>query len=106
MADSPHRIDADLTAQNTGTDWLQVRLADGGGKFDVSVSDTFVANVTLQRKEPHEAASAAVDVEAAYTTATEKTAEIAGDWDVRLFIKTGGFTSGTARCRLKKTLGR
>lgn len=97
MADNRINVTAAVTAQNTGTDWLQIR---GERKFfDISVYGTFVATVHLQRKRPGAAASAARDVES-YTAGTEKIAEMQGHWDVRLFVKTGNFTSGTANLEL------
>jgi hypothetical protein len=92
MANNKVRVTATLTAQNAGTDWLQLRGQHNF--FDISVSGIFVANVTLQRKRPGEADAAARDVET-YTGNAEKLGEMMGHWDVRLFIKTGEFTSGS-----------
>ena len=97
MADSSIRVTASLTAQNTGTDWL--RLRGERNRFDISVGGTFAATVHLQRKRPGEAASAARDVES-YAAATERLGEMQGHWDVRLFVKTGNFTSGTVVAEL------
>ncbi len=93
MADNRTGVTASVTAQNTGSEWLQLR--GQRNFFDISVSGTFAADVTLQRKRPGEAASAARDIET-YTAGTEKLGEMQGHWDVRLFVKTGDFTSGTA----------
>ena len=93
MADNKIRVTASVTADNNGTDWLQLR--GHRNFFDVSVSGTFTATVTLQRKRPGEAAAAARDFEE-YTAGTEKLGEFAGHWDVRLFVKTSAYTSGTA----------
>ena len=93
MADNKIRVTASVTAQDTGTDWLQLR--GHRNFFDVSVSGTFVATVTLQRKRPGDAAGAARDIET-YTSGTETLKEFAGHWDVRLHVKTGNYTSGTA----------
>ena len=97
MTDNRIRTTADIAAQNTGTDWLQLRGARNF--FDISVSGTFVATVHLQRKRPGEVASAARDVES-YTAGTEKLGEMQGHWDVRLFVKTGNYTSGTVKAEL------
>lgn len=97
MADNKVRVTGSITAQNTGTDWLQLR--GHRNFFDVSVSGTFSATATLQRKRPGEAAAAARDIET-YTASTEKLQEFAGHWDVRLFVKTGAYTSGTADLEL------
>ena len=97
MADNSIRTTADITAQNGGTDWLQLRGARNF--FDISVSGTFTATVHLQRKRPGEDASAARDVES-YVAGTEKLGEMQGHWDVRLFVKTGNYTSGTVKAEL------
>lgn len=95
MADNTTQVSASIAAQNTFTDWLQ-----GPGRADLSVSGTFSATVFLQRKLRGEAAASAVDVES-YTAATEKVIEDAsGQYDYRLGVKTGGYTSGTAVCKL------
>ena len=57
MVDSTVRVTASAAAENTGTGWLKLR-ADHSF-FDISVSGTFAATVSLQRKRPGEAASAA-----------------------------------------------
>ena len=92
MADNRVRVTASGTAQNTGTDWLQLR--GERNFFDISTSGSFTATATLQRKRPGEAASAARDVET-YTAGAEKIGEMQGHWDVRLHVKTSEFTSGT-----------
>lgn len=98
MADSTSIVTASITAENTGTDWLQLR--DGGAKeFDVSVSGTFAGTVFLQRKLKGAADNTARDIES-YTTGASPVGHMAGEWDVRLFVKTGGYTSGTAVLRL------
>lgn len=97
MADNQIRTAADIVTQSAGTDWLQLRGARNF--FDISVSGAFVATVHLQRKRPGEASSAARDVEA-YTAGTEKLGEMQGHWDVRLFVKTGDYTSGTVKAEL------
>ncbi len=97
MVDSTVRVTASITAQNTGTDWLQLRA--NHSYFDISLSGAFAATVHLQRKRPGEAASAARDIES-YTAGTEKLGEMKGHWDVRLFVKTGNYTSGTVEMEL------
>lgn len=97
MTDNIRQVTASITAQATGTDWLQ-----GPGKADISLSGTFSATIFLQRKKRGEAAASAVDVES-YTAATEKVIEDAsGAWDYRLYCKTGGYTSGTAEASITR----
>src|SRR3990167_6370714 len=92
MADSDQLVRAAVTVENTGTDWLQLRYS--GNSFDISIGGTLSrTTVTLQRKRPTEAASAARDIEA-FTEAVEKVGEMRGRWDVRLFVKTGEIGSG------------
>lgn len=95
MTDGDHAVSASLTAQNTFTDWMAAPNAtDRGGLFDVSISGTFVATVTLQRKRVQTANGTAVDIKT-YTAPVEETGEQGGTWWVRAGIKTGDFTSGT-----------
>jgi len=95
--DNKIRVIADIEAENSGTDWLQLRGARNF--FDISVSGTFVATVHLQRKRPGEAASAGRDIES-YIAGTEKLGEMQGRWDIRLFVKTDNYTSGTIKAEL------
>lgn len=93
MADSTIRVENAIAAQNAGTDWLQLR--GQRNFFDISLRGTFSATVTLQRKRPGESAAAARDIES-YVAGVEKLGEVQGHWDVRLFVKSGDYTSGTA----------
>lgn len=97
MADNPVRVTKSTAAENAGTDWLTLR--GDRSFFDVSVSGSFTATATLQRKRPGEAASAARDIET-YTAGAEKIGEVQGHWDIRLFVKSGEFTSGTVTLEL------
>ena len=97
MADNRIRVTADVAAADSGTDWLQLR--GNRNFFDVSVGGTFVATVHLQRKRPGEAVAAARDVES-YAAGTEKLGEMQGHWDVRLYVKTGNYSSGTVKAEL------
>lgn len=90
------KVQADLSAQTTFGDPLQI---DVGERFTVSVSGTFVATITLQRRLAGIAAW--LDVEA-YTVPTEKDGLAAEGQEIRLGIKTGEYTSGTATVRIGK----
>ena len=96
MADNTVRVTGNLQ-ENQSTAWLLLR--GGHNFFDVSVSGTFTATVHLQRKRPGEADAAARDVES-YDVPVEKIGEMHGHWDVRLTVKTGNHTSGTAVAEL------
>ena len=80
-------VTASITAQNTFSD--SIRLT---GLFDLSISGTFVATVTVQRSYDN---SSWKDVDTFATPAemTGTQGEIA--W-YRAGIKTGAYTSGTA----------
>jgi hypothetical protein len=100
MVDTIRFKSADITAQNTGTDWLDVSGDDVS--FEISISGTMSGTtVHLQRKRSGEAAADARDIES-YTALTEKRGEVSGDWQVRLFCKTGNYGSGTATLELNK----
>lgn len=83
-------------AQNTFTDGLTV---SGHKRVGISVTGTFSGTVVLQRKVPGAADNTYVDV-ASWTAVAEKVLENVGNFTYRLGIKTGGYTSGTATCRL------
>ena len=84
-----------IAAENTFTDALQI---DVGERFTVSVSGTFSATITLQRRFD---GTNWRDVET-YTVETEKDGLAAEGQEIRLGIATGDFTSGTATCRIGK----
>lgn len=82
---------ADITAQNIFTDAVQL-----SGWFNVSISGTFSATVTIQRSFDN---STWRDVDS-WTAPTE---EVGMEPEVcwyRIGVKTGNFTSGTASVRL------
>jgi hypothetical protein len=104
--DNRSRVCKTATAQNTATNWLRlprVGAGTGGGAvFDISVVLTaavFSATVTLQRRRHGETDTEARDVKT-YTDVVEELAQMAGDWEVRLIIKTGDYSSGTIRMEL------
>ena len=99
MVDTPRFKSASVTAQNTGTDWLSV--AGDDVEFVISVTGTFSATIHLQSKRLDEDASSARDIES-NTAGTQKAGALSGDWMVRLFCKTGNFSSGTAVLELNK----
>lgn len=82
---------ASLTAQNTFTGKLSLRPGSG---VEISVSGTFVATVTFQRS--FDGGQTWLDVRE-YTAPSERSYKADGArCDVRIGIKTGDFTSGTA----------
>lgn len=87
-----------ITAADQFTDWLPIRE---DRKFNLSISGTFTATVTLQRRfndDPEKI----LDVET-FTAATEKTGEDhEGAVQYRLGSKTGEFTSGPIDVRVSQ----
>lgn len=79
---------ASITAQNTFTDAVRVK----DGNFDVSISGTFSATVTIQRSRD---GSTYVDLPDTYTAPTQLYGECASPWFYRVGVKTGEYTSGT-----------
>ncbi|KKL88868.1 hypothetical protein LCGC14_1920400 [marine sediment metagenome] len=82
-----------ITAENVFTDLIQVDKGDTGS---ISVSGTFVATVTLQRRLD---GANWRDIES-YTAQTEKDFEVGEGSEIRLGVKTGDYTSGTVEARL------
>lgn len=93
------------TAENTFTDWISatehVQRSDPGvGWLNLSVSGTFVATVTLQRRFADD--QTARDVEA-YTAVTDKSiVDYEPGVEYRVGVKTGGYGSGSVVMRLSK----
>lgn len=85
--------DKSVTAQNEFSDPLTVRKDI---RVSVSVSGTFVATVTLQRRLD---GTNWRDVEA-WSGEIEGSYVVDEPCDLRIGVKTGGFTSGTAVCRI------
>jgi len=80
-----------ITAQNTFTDPVQLT-----GNFNLSISGTFSATVTVQRSTDN---STWHDVDT-FTAATEEVGFEPEDVWYRAGVKTGDFTSGSAVVRL------
>ena len=94
-----------FSAENDFTSHIRVTGVTTGRQFAITVSGTFVANVTLQRSVDEGANW--IDV-ATYTTVTTTTLTDGLENQIiwyRIGIKTGGFTSGTAVCSLVYNAG-
>lgn len=87
MAEDRQTITATAVDQFTG--WLTIQ---GGGFFDISVADPAGGLITLQRKRLEEPDTAARAVET-YDAATEKIGQVAGSWQIRLYVTTFGSSS-------------
>ncbi len=89
------KVEESLSAENTFTEILQI---DANDRYAVSVSGTFVATVTIQRRFDgvnwHNIES--------YTVETEKDGIAAAGQQIKIGILSGDYTSGTALCRISK----
>ncbi len=83
-------VTADITAENTGTPYLHT---SAGVEFDVDVGPAGSATITLQRRRPGE--STVHDVKTYTPGDGPEIGLSANSWEVRLFVKTGDYTSGT-----------
>lgn len=107
MQQQSHASSASISAQNTFTTAITVT----GGVATLVVSGTFAATVVLQIRAPEDADGAAwanadtgwSDITNAALTAAGQwtTVELGGAWQVRAGVKTGGYTSGTAKVWLR-----
>lgn len=90
-----YKVSASLTAENTFTDWF-----DCDSIFNLSISGTWAATITLQRS--YDSGTTPLDV----TTYTANAEEIVTNPEkgmlYRIGIKTGAYTSGTAVLRLSR----
>lgn len=85
---------ASITAQNTFTDPIVVGEGD---YIDVAIAGTFSATVTVQRRRSDYNSNAWNDMPTTYTAATQTViGPVASNWEYRIGVKTGDFTSGTA----------
>ena len=83
-----------ISAEDTFTDWV---LFTSGTYVDLSISGTFSATVTLQRK--FEKYGSPLDVDT-FTSSAEKDFYVAATAYYRVGIKTGDYTSGTANVKM------
>ena len=114
----PSYVTASIIAENIFTDWIEPKTQSGfgvspNGQLDYSVSGTFVATMSIQKRYAHGGHPDALSYS---DPVTIKTFTNADDKDVlngivqsgsskvqfRLGCETGNFTSGTAVCRLEQ----
>lgn len=86
-----------ITAENTFVPTAGMMAHPGA--YDVSVSGTFSANVVFQRSFDNGVTWKDVET---YTAPTEDTGSIGSVQLVRIGVKTGGFTSGSATVRIRQ----
>ena len=98
MSRSRGRAIADITAENTGTEAIN---PGGGNSLNISISGTFVATITLQRRFiDGDQISPYRDIKTYIAPIEEVAEEPESSVEYRLFCKTGAFTNGTASLRL------
>lgn len=98
-------VTATATAENTFTDWIsptnQIPRSDKGhGRLNMSISGTFVATVTLQRRFADDQTPKAVNTYTA--TAEQSVVDYEPGVEYRVGVATGGYTSGSVSLRLSK----
>jgi len=91
-----------ITAENQFTDLIQPSLNEDqrDGRLNISISGTFVATVTLQRKFSDDANY--YDVEDFYSGYEGYIMDLESAVSYRIGVKTGNYTSGTVNVRLSK----
>ena len=85
-----------IAAENTFTTAVFVQAND---EFDVSIAGTFVATVVVQRS--FDGGSTWKDIES-FAAPVERVGRLGSGCHVRVGVKTGGYTSGTAVVELIK----
>lgn len=96
-------VTADITAENTFTDWIKPKrpsdINDANTFFlNISIAGTWAGTVTLQRR--FSSTDSARDVENFTSNAEEALYDHEEFSEYRIGIKTGNYTSGTASVRL------
>jgi len=91
-----------ISAQNTFTDWVRLSASEKANIFTASLTDdsttlSVVWVVQARRVKSDGTTGNTLDI---YTSPAAsngglQTAQIAGVWEVRVGVKTGGYTAGT-----------
>ena len=105
ITSSGQNVTASASAQDTGTNSIQVVGITTGRTFTVIISGTFVATVTLQRSVDDVTWE---DTTSTWTAPVNTTFNDSSDNSIfyyRLHIKTGDYTSGTAELELVYAAG-
>lgn len=101
---------ASITAQNTFTDWVALKGTRGEpNTFSVSLADegSWSGTWTVQARRRIQATAGtftsgtAIDINSA-TAAGVYTAQLVGDWEIRVGCKTGNYTAGTATVSVER----
>lgn len=108
LTSSGQTVTASITAQNTFTSAIRVTGTGTTRGFLVSVSNTFVATVVLQRSIDSSTGPWTNVTGESYTVVTSKTYTDGLDNQIvyyRIGVETGSFTSGTVDVQLKVATG-
>jgi hypothetical protein len=89
---------ASITLSNAGTATCNIQR----GLYTISLSGTWTGTVFLQRAFIAGPATQNWNDVKAYTGATQENGEAAEDQYVRLYVKNGGFGSGTIEARISQ----
>lgn len=102
MADTNNSKEADITAENTWTAWLDV---DNGERFELRVLDaTFAATITIQMRDVSTDTDYAIVKDTITASGVYPSIQpVSGPCAIRAGVATGDFTSGTAKLRLHKS---
>ena len=91
-----------ITAQNQFTDWVRVNSHNSPNVFTASLADdsttlSVVWVVQARRIKSDGTAGNAIDIftSSAASNGGMQTAQLAGVWDIRVGVKTGGYTAGS-----------
>ena len=89
-------VEKSITAENQFTEWIFI---DKNSRFAMNIYGTFVATVTLQMS--YDGGTTIIDDDITYSSLFSDTSEpMAESVQIRIGVKTGDFTSGTAEVRL------
>jgi hypothetical protein len=89
------QVSADIVAENTGTDWVVARKGD---TLEIYAGSTGSATVTLQRRvntSSSDGDGTIFDVKDYSISDDPEIVNVEGDWEYRMHVKTGNFTSST-----------
>lgn len=93
-------ITLDIAAQNTFTGWVRVQAKRGAANsFSVAMANTssFLGTWTIQARRrlgDGDTVGTTIDLKTD-TVAGIYTAQLVGNWDIRVGVKTGQYTSGS-----------
>ena len=102
------QVTADIVAENTGTAWVKARKGD---TLEIYAGSTGSATVTLQRRVNTDAEAdggsggdgTVFDVKDYSISDDPEIVNVEGDWEYRMHVKTGNFTSSTVTPYIWKT---